>query len=91
MSDSFVAALPQPAETPNILALSRFIRETVTPANATTVLTFGHTIIAGIEQLFKAGVLLSPSAYSLKGNKVTLSVGANGTDEYQLRYYFTDN
>lgn len=86
-----MSALPQNAETPNVLALARFIREVLTPVNTTTVLTFGHTIIAGTEQLFKAGVLLSPAAYTLKGKKVTLGSAANGTDEYQLHYYFTDN
>ena len=90
MSDSFIRSLPQQAETPNVRALASFRRDVMTPVGSQTVLTLAGTVISGTEQVFQAGALLSPSAYTVTGSTITLGTPANGTDEYQVHYHFVN-
>ncbi len=89
---SFGQALPYPMNlNSNEQALASVLVERFVPANTTTVLTVKNQIIPGFEQVFKNGLLLDfggTPAYVVSGKKLTLTVAANGTDIFLVRYYF---
>lgn len=82
--------LPLPVGTldPNVLALSRFTRETRTGStSATWDLT--NKVIDGYELVFKNGLLLqSVTDYSVSGARITFVVAPIVGDRTTVMYYY---
>jgi hypothetical protein len=85
--------LPLPYWTldPNILALSRFVRETRTGStSATWDLT--NRVIEGYELIFKNGLLLNPvTDYTVSDNRITFGVAPIAGDRTTAVYWFAAN
>lgn len=94
MSRSFTQVLPASIDPRSTLQgpvswLANFKTEVFTPVNTTTVLTLGNKIIRDFERVYKNGLRLAPTAYTVLAKTITLGVAANGTDQYVIDYYFT--
>jgi hypothetical protein len=88
----FIKALPIPASDQNVTALASVRTERFVPANTATTFTLGNQPIPDHTLIYKNGSLMDDGAgtpaYSLKGKVVTLNVAANGTDVFQVRYFY---
>jgi hypothetical protein len=80
--------LPVGTLDPNVLALSRFVRETRTGSTSATW-DLGNRIIEGYELIFKNGLLLQPvTDYSVSGTRITFAVAPIAGDRTTAVYYF---
>lgn len=82
--------LPEQPETPNILALSRQIRDRITGVVGVTV-TLSQPPVSGSELVFLNGALVDPSSYTISGVTLTLGGAAIVTDVLVVRYLFRSN
>jgi hypothetical protein len=86
-------ALPQQPETANIRALAQVYRERFTGLTGTTI-TLQHVVTTtqfgdeGLEHVFKNGVLLDPTTYTIRGKVITLGSAAVGTDVFIVYYHY---
>ena len=79
--------LPRPPESANVLALACRGRDTFTGLTSTTV-TLSDPATGAPEMVFKNGLLLTPSQYSISGTTVTLSTALVSSDEVIVHYQF---
>jgi hypothetical protein len=91
---AFIKVMPVGAsDTTNakITTLASFRTERFVPSNTATTFVLGNTPINDHTRLYKNGLRMSDggtAAYSITGKTVTLTVAANGTDEFIVDYYF---
>lgn len=87
MTRSFLSILSPMAD--RTTALASFIRETTTPAASATTITLRNQPLPDFTDVYGAGLLLDPATdYTIAGKTITLTSAANGTDTYQIKYYF---
>lgn len=80
--------LPQSESNPNVQALARLHRQTITGQTTATV-TLEEWYVDGTETVHKNGVLLTPTTdYTLSGVTMTLTVAAVAGDVFVVRGLF---
>jgi hypothetical protein len=88
-----IRALPVGHEAdPNVMLLASQKTERFVPINTATTFTLGNAPLVDHTLIYKNGSLMDDGAgtpaYSIAGKVVTLNVAANGTDVFQVRYFF---
>lgn len=78
--------LPVGTDDPNIQQLARWGRETQSGITGAT-LTLEARPLEGLEQIFKNGLLLVGSAYTMSGKTITFSVALIATDVIVAYYH----